>query len=264
MNAIQRSALGYRSVVLQRFVLRGSSGRRHFTIPAGRPLDLLKDASERRRLCNKDGFRTPNKHWVFQISVSPSNPNVMAPVLRTVGFQRVGDHGIDFIMKRGVGSALLSDRRPASMLYTEGHYLPGEHVEQWRADGHCDVLDLHEVFDNVSHATITGMIGSKRAAKEAEQLFGSNVDQCQVVSKDRQVLPNHSHFIELVQNIRLDLENGDISNEEIEDSVQAYRFYPNRMERMIGSPDQVVWDRWEWMLEQDGKDWKDPVHLLPY
>jgi len=78
------------------------------------------------------------------------------------------------------------------------------------------------------------------------------------------ILPIDSHFIELVQTTRLDLENGYVSNEEIEDSVQAYRFHPNRVERMIGSPDRVVMDRWEWNISENGDDWKEKAPLLPY
>ena len=64
------------------------------------------------------------------------------------------EKGFDFIIKKGVGASLLSENRPTSLLYKMGTFAPGEEVEQWRADGHCEVLDLHEIFDVVNHFSV--------------------------------------------------------------------------------------------------------------
>jgi len=154
------------------------------------PLLVMKDISQKFRFCDKEGNRRPGKDWNFEIAVSPSDPSSMPPVLRTVNLQRVSSDGIDFIIKKGVGSVLLSESRPTSILFKVGHFSPGEDVEQWRADGHCQKLDLHDIFDVVSHSTIVGMVASKRAAKEADQTFIRDPN-CPVVSKDRQLLSNH-------------------------------------------------------------------------
>ena len=51
---------------------------------------------------------------------------------------------------------------------------------------------------------------------------------------------------------------------------QAYRFHPDRVERMTGGPDSVLWDRWEWHRASSGNcpegntDWDAPKHLMPH
>ena len=99
--------------------------------------------------------------------------------------------GLDFIIKKGVGASLLSQNRPTSVLYKMGTFAPGEEVEQWRADGHCEILDLHEIFHVVSHFSIVGMVASKRAAREAASNFVDDNTSCPVISKDQQLLQNH-------------------------------------------------------------------------
>ena len=82
-------------------------------------------------------------------------------------------------------------------------------------------------------------------------------------------MPNQSHFTELVQRTRIELENGDVSDEELEECLKAYRFLPDRMERMVGGPDHIMWDRWEWTRTAgdcpEGRgDWEEASRLLPY
>jgi len=69
-------------------------------------------------------------------------------------------------------------------------------------------------------------------------------------------------FMESVQQTRIDLENGNISYQEMESSIKAWRFIPDRIERMIGSPDKTMWERWEWLHKDGG--WQSPHQLLPY
>jgi hypothetical protein len=75
---------------------------------------------------------------------------------------------------------------------------------------------------------------------------------------------NQSHFTELVQKTRVDLENGRIADEELEACLGAWTFQPQRMERMDGGPDAIMWSRWEWLLSDDGKGWAEAKHILPY
>ena len=79
-----------------------------------------------------------------------------------------------------------------------------------------------------------------------------------------------------MQKTRVELENGDISMEELDASIQAFRLQPTRIECMIGGPDEsVMWDRWEWMADTEDTNgpttnvddvlvWKDPTHLVPH
>lgn len=71
-----------------------------------------------------------------------------------------------------------------------------------------------------------------------------------------------SHYLEVVQKTRNRLESGDLTRDELHEVVAMVKFVPNRMERYIGGPDQVIWDRWEW--KREGSHWKEPTRLLPY
>lgn len=242
---------------------RGS--HRDFSVksPGENPLDVLRKNSQHLGLCDANGFRKPGKHWSFAVAVPSVNANE-APNLRTVGFQRVSSAGADFIVKSGPRSDLLT--RPVSVLYTIGKYKLGETVEQWRADGHCVKLELSDMLNKVPHHTITEMVSSVRAANEANDATETDRD---AVSKDRRLMRNQSHFTEIVQKTRIELENGDISTKELEECLRAWRFIPIRMEQMTGSPDQIMWDRWEWTRAvgddcPEGTAWNQAQHILPY
>ena len=90
----------------------------------------------------------------------------VAPNLRTLGFQRVSHLGVDFLTKRGPHADLLKGDRPSSILYTVGKYRPGETVEQWRAEGHCEKIMTGDIIDKVPQYTITEMVSNVRATKE--------------------------------------------------------------------------------------------------
>ena len=60
-------------------VLRGSRSKvvvsnatRAFTAksPGGNPLELLARESERRHLCDHDGYRTPGSHWTMALAAA--------------------------------------------------------------------------------------------------------------------------------------------------------------------------------------------------
>jgi len=76
-------------------------------------------------------------------------------------------------------------------------------------------------------------------------------------------MENKSHMTELIQSTRLAYENGQISQETLEESIQYFRFRPQRLECMIGGPDSVLWNRWEWQISQ-GNEWDPAKALLPH
>ena len=67
---------------------------------------------------------------------------------------------------------------------------------------------------------------------------------------------------ELIQSTRLAYENGQITQETLEESIQYFRFKPKRLECMMGGPDSVLWNRWEWQM--GANDWQDAKALLPH
>lgn len=175
-------------------------------------------------------------------------PSNKAPILRTVNFQRVSEKGIDFVMKnRGYASDLLfvKDQR-MSFLYTLGKYLPGQTVQQWRAHGLCEPIRLKEIIDRVPNFTIVEMVASVRANKEGDSREDMDL----------------SHFTEILQQTRGELDRGEVTMMELEEAVRAWRFIPCQIEQMVGGPEQIMWERHEW-LHKEGK-WIKPVRLMPF
>jgi len=214
------------------------------------PLDQLKSLSKSRNLCDKDGFRKEDNHWAFVLSMSGdgSSSETKAPILRTVNFQRISENGIDFIMKnRGYASnSLFVKDKQVSFLHTFGKYKAGEKVEQWRATGYCKPLKLKEVIDHLPEYTVVEMVASVRANKEGDERADMDI----------------SHFMELIQETRNDFANREISMLELEEAVRAWRFVPKQMEKMVGGPGQIMWDRREWVKEDNV--WKEPDQLMPF
>eukprot|EP01083_Nonionella_stella_P193198 713798_1 len=221
------------------------------------PLHHLKKTAERRKLCDENGFRKDNKHWTFAFSIADNSEGGIkkAPILRTVNFQRVTEDGIDFIMKnRGHSSDLLFAKdQYISFLYTHGQYLPGEKVEQWRAQGICHPLRMKEVIQHAPSHTIVEMVASHRAHKEGDAREDMDL----------------SHFLDIVQETRAELDKGEVPTIELEEAIRAWRFVPAQIEKMVGGPDQVMWDRKEWVREEDstkseGGNWIEPKRLMPF
>lgn len=185
-----------------------------------------------------------------------------------MGIERVSPHGIDFVMKRShpAGDRLASQDSAIAFLHMQGQYLPGIKAEQWRGEGFCQELALAEILDLIPHFTITSMVGSRRSKEEVTNLDELKND----VSEDRLAMLSKSHMTEVMQKTRIELENGDISMEELEASIRAFRLRPDRLECMIGGPESVMWDRWEWLRDtkNDGPrgsiEWNEPKHLIPH
>ena len=170
-----------------------------------------------------------------------------------------------FVTKRAAAAAPCpyANSNPVSLLYTVGKYKPGETVEQWRAEGSCVPMELRTILDRVPHYSIAETVATVRLIAEKSGA-GEGNDEGDAVSDHRTSMGNQSHFTELVQKTRVDLENGRIADEELEACLGAWTFQPQRMERMDGGPDAIMWSRWEWLLSDDGKGWAEAKHILPY
>jgi hypothetical protein len=205
-----------------------------------------------------------------------------APNLRTVGIERITPSGIDFVVKRGSTVAdALTRGQELSFLYTQGLFLPGQSAEQMRGEGLCLALALPEVIAEIPHFVITSMVGSKRIAREGRK--GWPVDEQQaaaailpfpetaIASHRNSPVENRSHLTEIMQQTRLELENGDVTLEELNECIRAFRLQPERIEGMWASPDSsVMWDRWEWLRDSAGDcpeglmGWQPPRNLVPH
>ena len=69
---------------------------------------------------------------------------------------------------------------------------------------------------------------------------------------------------EVIQQVRQE----NLSQSELETSIKAFRFCPDRIERMSGGPDHVLWERWEWTRMKSGDcpegtlPWHEPKSLM--
>jgi len=146
---------------------------------------------------------------------------------------------------------LLSDTRsPVSFLSLHGRYVRGENAEQWRAEGFCEPLPLEEIAEIIPVYSVSNMIASKRFAEGPH------------AGDERISVESTSHLTEMVQHARQEIESDAISMLELHESIMACRFVPDRVERMSGGPDGILWERWEWK-RQDGA-WLKPKWLLPH
>ena len=250
--------LGPQTLLLARRALTVSKS------PGSDPLEVLQQECIGRNLCDEHGRRLPGVHWVFSLAMAPEDSS-KPPNLRTIGIERVSSEGVDFVMKRGSATAKsVAAGRPVAFLHAQGKMLPGEHSEQWRGEGHCHELPLDSVIELVPHYTLTSMVGSKRMALEL-----ASHEPHDAVSTERLLMWSKSHFTEIVQKVRLELENGDVTMEELEQCVEAFRFQPDRLETMVGSPDSLFWERWEWLRDTDAGDeasivWNEANRLVPH
>mmetsp|Transcript_7393 Transcript_7393/g.16374 ORF Transcript_7393/g.16374 Transcript_7393/m.16374 type:complete len:303 (+) Transcript_7393:84-992(+) len=234
--------------------------------PGSDPLELLRKSSENRQLCDEFGLRKKDVHWTFGISTSGDTLEG-PPQLRTIDFQRVTPSGIDFVRKRGKGAAsLTSSGKAASILCSFGKYRVGEKLEQWVAEGQCEQINL--VGEGVEEGDLLKVIPSRSVVELVASMIVKEEDG-KALEDDHTSMDKESHYMEVVQKTRNRLESGELTNEEIDRSVVAVRFVPYRMERYIGGPDQVMWERWEWKKASgecpEGTSlWNEPKRLLPY
>mmetsp|Transcript_2857 Transcript_2857/g.6156 ORF Transcript_2857/g.6156 Transcript_2857/m.6156 type:complete len:294 (+) Transcript_2857:274-1155(+) len=242
--------------------------RRRFSkkSPGNDPLELLKQSSVKRDYCDEDGYRNKHQHWIFGIATSGDSLE-SAPTLRTLDFQRVTSSGIDFIRKRGKGAAgLASSGKSSTLLCSFGKYRPGETVEQWLAEGQCEQINLLE--EDGSGRNLLSVIPSRSIVEIVASMVVKE-EEGKGLEEEREPMEKHSHYMEVVQRTRQQLEKGDLTKEEIEKGIMAARFVPYHMERLVGGPDQVMWERWQWDRDAgacpEGTPlWDAPKLLLPY
>lgn len=226
------------------------------------PLILLRNRAMKKNLCDEHGGRLPGKFWTFSMSASRATNELKAPNLKTVGLQRLTDEGIDFITLKKKKNGLMNEQ-PISMLQTFGNYQIGEHVEQWRAEGFCEELsDLKDILPYIPPNTIIEMIATNRVISSS---LDNDIAPPNDVDHHSKLVQNHAHLQEVVQTTRYELENGKIHLNEMSQTIQGWRFVPTRVERLVGSPDEIMWDRWEWIRSSKNSTWeKSSNPLLPY
>ena len=155
--------------------------------------------------------------------------------------------------------------KPIAFLYTKGKLLPGEKAEQWRGEGHCEAIPIEDVYHLIPHFTITSIVGSVRVALE-----NANMEKAAKDNGHRPAMISKSHFTEIMQKTRMELEKNEISMDELDRCIRAFRLQPDRVECMLGGPDSVMWERWEWKRDAAGDcpvgsiSWSDARLIVPH
>mmetsp|Transcript_14277 Transcript_14277/g.28799 ORF Transcript_14277/g.28799 Transcript_14277/m.28799 type:complete len:279 (-) Transcript_14277:254-1090(-) len=214
------------------------------------PLLELQRASQSRGICDKDGYRLTGAPWGFQLAEVTSQNR---PKVRTIGFQRVSEHGIDYL--------LLKKKRVAkddwiALSYTEGIYPPppGQTCEQWRAEGVVAEIDVENVLDTAPMGSFAQILAVARRERSVKgQPNDERNSLCEGQDKDS--------FIDEVAVLKAELENGNVDIGEIQEAVQVCRLMPSRMELMVSGG---IWERFEYVrLDEEGNEW-DLRRIMPY
>jgi hypothetical protein len=92
--------------------------------------------------------------------------------------------GIDFVVKQGSAQHSFQTGRPVSILAQTGRYRAGETAQQWRGDGHCEMLPLEDVLDVLPDYTVAHMVAAKRIEEEV-----GAVSETETVSTMYRALP---------------------------------------------------------------------------
>ena len=213
-------------------------------MPGRNPLAHLRQLCVQLGRCNLSGRRLKNTPWAFQLAhvVKPDAP----PAIRTIGFKRVTDDGIEFQVRRVPENA---NGFKASIVYLEGTFppAPGGACEQWRGEG------------RVVEIPTDGVLATAPAASFSQTLAVA----ARGVGK-RTELADRDAFVSEVRDLKASLEHGNVKEDFVEEAVQVFRFEPSRLELLAnGESTDGIWDRFEWTRDADGA-WSEPRRLMPY
>lgn len=202
------------------------------------PLLEMQRASIERGICDDQGRRLTGAPWAFSLAEIIEG----LPFVRTIGFQRISELGLDWLTLRPK-----QDFNPVAICYTEGIYPPptGETCEQWRAEGQLTEIPISNVLETVPIGSFAQILAVGRLK--------------QTTHEHRVAMENKSGFLEEVSKIKKDLESGTADMVELESSVRVARLMPDRMELLVSGP---IWERFEWKRTE--KEWSNMTRLMPY
>ncbi|KAL7574467.1 hypothetical protein ACA910_015835 [Epithemia clementina (nom. ined.)] len=280
------------------------------------PLLELQKASMARGIADEHGRRLSGAPWAFAlaelvVSAPPSSPSTTShdtepqgnldadarqqqqhqhqpphpwtPSVRTIGFQRISEHGLDWLVKRrrrrdpaptatATTKVLLP---PVALCYTHGMYPPAhagdDGCEQWRAEGQpMELPVVAELFHTAPRQSLAVQrleqeliimeqqqhqqqqqqpeLEQHLDLPETRQAYGSH----RTHHRRRFVLTDRDAFLAQVAQVTQELEQGRVALEELASAVQVLRLRPDRMELLAHNAKDGIWERWEWTRQQRG------------
>ena len=267
------------------------------------PLLILQKACTMRGIADEQGYRLTGAPWGFSLAEireeirndhnnsnhndprevqqqqqqQQQSPPRMFPSVRTIGFQRISEKGLDWLIKRPRSSSssitattsmtTMSNSttnllKPVALCYTEGIYPPtnpNDSCEQWRAEGQPIEIPVTEILDTVPMKSFAQILAVGRLEEEEVVVA---VKEGQLHHQERPLPPpppqqqrplsmtmkDREGFLALVAQVTQELYDNRIELKELEDKVQVLRLLPNRMELLVNG--EQIWERFEWTRQK--------------
>mmetsp|Transcript_25596 Transcript_25596/g.70656 ORF Transcript_25596/g.70656 Transcript_25596/m.70656 type:complete len:241 (+) Transcript_25596:84-806(+) len=206
------------------------------------PLLELQKSCIQRGIADVEGYRLNGAPWAFtlgEVDATTSRPSV-----RTIGFQRVSEAGLDWLTRRK--SSLVDEA--VAICYTAGVYPPpaGESCEQWRAEGQLAEIPIVEALKTAPRGSLAQILAVGRISEGRDE---------------RLAMYDRERFLMESAKAKEQLQSADVEIRELEASVRFVRLMPDRMELLVSGN---IWERFEWTRNHDNASWSAKQQLLPY
>ncbi len=221
------------------------------------PLLEMKRGSFERGVCDREGRRLQGAPWAFQLAETTP---LCLPKVRTIGFQRVSASGIDYVVLRrrpGARPTLDKGSDAAAIVHVAGVYPspPGETCEQWRAEGRVSSIPVENMFETVPLWSLAQVL----AVERAEVAAGRSADPRRAGLREGE---ERQRLICQVEQIKQEMQSGDMDAAAVADSIEVCRLLPDRVELSVSS--ETLWERFEYTrLDEGGTRW-DLRRIMPY
>ena len=291
------------------------------------PLLILQKACTMRGIADEQGYRLTGAPWGFSLAEirqeirnnndhnnnnhndprevqqqqqQQQSPPRMFPSVRTIGFQRISEKGLDWLIKRPRSSSssitattsmtTMSNSttnllKPVALCYTEGIYPPtnpNDSCEQWRAEGQPIEIPVTEILDTVPLKSFAQILAVGRLEEQEEVAVAVKEEQLHYQERPLPPPPpppppqrplsmrmkDREGFLALVAQVTQELYDNRVELKELEKTVQVLRLLPNRMELLVNG--EQIWERFEWTRQKqqpknNNNGWMQTHHqLLPY
>lgn len=244
------------------------------------PLVELQKACIARGIADAQGYRITGAPWAFSLA----QVKYGIPSVRTIGFQRISEHGLDWLTARRKDettspagnnqnnnnnnspdtftSATTTTSQVVAISYTHGIYppSPGESCEQWRAEGVPFELPVAQALATAPRASLAQILAVHQCRKLVRDEHAAISNDSTAFSK-RTKLDDRPFFLAQVQRAREQLDKDQVDIEELQSAIQFVRLVPNRMELLANGE---IWERFEWKRNLENGEWSERVQLMPY
>ena len=236
------------------------------------PLREMQKQCVARSICDDGGHRLPGAQWGFQLAQIHRGAHEKAfPRVRTVGFQRVSECGLDYLMKRP-DPAISRYSDEVAINYTYGGYPPpeGDVCEQWRAEGVAVEIAVENILGTAPLGSFAQIVVCAHAAPDAAWADADGGGGARAMLADAAACADEVDAMkDAIAGDRVPM--GDLAA-----ALLVQRLIPRRVEVLRNVAGGRIWDRFEWVNEGFDDDvkanaadapltsWSAPRRLVPY